>query len=216
MTQPVSGTNQASEATPGLIWIGDHAVLDVAARAVTATNARRPDLWRGRQWRFDPDRRRDGLGRRWASPSAPNAFVVIRPGALLDASGASAVLDIPVFGPATEQHAAGGRQQWRDDRRQVEQRASISTGRCARRQGARMRPAARWRWRSKRPTIRSCATSGDVLRHREFIIADIQGDSAIADAASMAEAKAGLVTGTARVGADRIKAGGFGNLSLLV
>ncbi|ASV37981.1 hemagglutinin [Pseudomonas sp. NS1(2017)] len=80
------------------IWIGEHAVLDVSARAVTAV---------------------DSLGRRYGVvgqggtivvggvidpatgiASAANLFVVVREGARLDASGTQAVLDVSGLGPS--------------------------------------------------------------------------------------------------------------------
>ncbi len=73
------------------IWIGDHAMLDVAARAVTALDMR------GRRYgdvsdggsiviggQIDPDT---------GKATAVDAFVVLRPGAVLDASGAQASFD---------------------------------------------------------------------------------------------------------------------------
>src|SRR5262249_38546274 len=84
------------------IWIGDHAVIDVAARAVTAIDSF------GRRYGVVPGgapissgartKREDGSGvAEVGGPiaQAGNAFIVVRPGALLDASGTSAVLDLP-------------------------------------------------------------------------------------------------------------------------
>ena len=199
--------------TAGLIWIGERAVLDVAALAVTATNTRGQIygvVGKGGSILI-------GGAMDWeekGEADAPHAFVVIRPGAVLDASGTSAVLDIPLSDLAknsaplnvtsdggtivikssvglyldgTLRAAAGG--------------ANAAGGTL----GLALETAAY-------PTL---TTSGDVLRHREFVIANVQGDSPIAGAASMAEAKAGLVVGTARLGTDRVQRGGFGNLSLL-
>ncbi|WP_152535493.1 filamentous haemagglutinin family protein [Bradyrhizobium sp. Ai1a-2] len=93
--------NASADPTPGQrsVWIGDHAVIDVAARAVTALDTN------GRTYGVVPDggtitigdrtRREDGTvsgaGARIAQ--AAEAFVVVRPGAVLDASGTSAVID---------------------------------------------------------------------------------------------------------------------------
>ncbi len=206
--------NSAAKNTAGLIWIGDHAVLDVAARAVTAKNTSGQTygvVGKGGAILI-------GGAMDWeekGEADAPHAFVVIRPGAVLDASGASAVLDVPQPGfgknsaplnvvsdggtivvkssvglhlDGTLRAAAGG--------------ANASGGTLA----------------LALETINypRLTASGDVLRHREVVLADIQGDSPVASAASVAEARAGLVIGTARLGADRIQRGGFDNLSLLV
>ncbi len=79
------------------IWIGEQAVLDVASRAVTAVDARGNRYGQVRNGgsiviggEIDhADGSSDGTGN----------FVVIREGALLDASGAQTTLDIPGIGP---------------------------------------------------------------------------------------------------------------------
>jgi len=76
------------------MWIGEHAVLDVAARAYTALDAQ------GRRYGVVPDGGTISFGRvpgKEASiflANAADAFIVIRPGARLDASGTSATLDL--------------------------------------------------------------------------------------------------------------------------
>ena len=75
------------------IWIGDHAVLDVAARAVTAVDqfGRRYGVaGNGGTIAIGPNGTRGNGG----NEPAANAFIVIRPGAVLDASGASATVDV--------------------------------------------------------------------------------------------------------------------------
>lgn len=75
------------------IWIGDHAVLDVAARAVTAVDqfGRRYGVaGNGGTIAIGPNGQRGEAG---IEPAA-NAFIVIRPGAVLDASGAHATVDL--------------------------------------------------------------------------------------------------------------------------
>ncbi|MCK9917129.1 filamentous hemagglutinin family protein, partial [Microbacteriaceae bacterium K1510] len=87
--------------TPGQksIWIGDYAVLDVAARAVRAIDSnglRYGVVPNGGSITIGaPTKRENGDG----VAQAAEAFIVIRPGALLDASGTSAAIDIPT-GPA--------------------------------------------------------------------------------------------------------------------
>ncbi|WP_292225341.1 filamentous haemagglutinin family protein [Brevundimonas sp.] len=78
------------------IWIGDNAVLDVAGRAFTATDAN------GRRYGLVQDGGRIELGGKlnWEIEGEidmrpADLHLVIRKGALLDASGANAVLDLP-------------------------------------------------------------------------------------------------------------------------
>ncbi len=76
------------------LWVGDTGVLDVSAVAYTATDAR------GRTYGVVPDGGQIKFGRavpEYASlgiASAADAFIVIRPGAVLDASGTRAVIDL--------------------------------------------------------------------------------------------------------------------------
>ncbi|HEY8334801.1 MAG TPA: filamentous hemagglutinin N-terminal domain-containing protein, partial [Tardiphaga sp.] len=214
LTQAAASLNQGTgDNKPGLIWIGDDAVLDVAARAVTATNAR------GESYGVVGNGGSILIGGAvdWETTGesfTPNAFVVIRPGALLDASGTSAVLDIPASGlqktsTPLEVASNGGSIVIKSSNGLYLDGTLRAASGGANAAGGTLALAL------EAAKYLSLSTSGDVLRHREFVIANVQGDSAIADAGSMAEAKAGLVTGTARLGVDRIKAGGFGTLSLL-
>ncbi|WP_454632794.1 filamentous haemagglutinin family protein [Bradyrhizobium cenepequi] len=94
------GANAGSVFVPGLsIWIGSNAVLDVAARAVTGVD---------RLGRPYADVRNGGTIKIGAGSLTPNenglldsltpAFVIIRPGAVLDASGTSATIDLAAGG----------------------------------------------------------------------------------------------------------------------
>ncbi|MDH7588965.1 filamentous haemagglutinin family protein [Serratia bockelmannii] len=79
------------------IWIGDHARLDVAARAATAV-----DIY-GRHYGWVPAGGNVLIGGRLnpetgageaVTANAPEAFVIIRPGAVLDASGDQGLLSV--------------------------------------------------------------------------------------------------------------------------
>lgn len=75
------------------IWIGDHAVLDVAARAVTAVDQF------GRRYGVAGNGGTIAIGQNGQRADggiepAANAFIVIRPGAVLEASGAHATVDL--------------------------------------------------------------------------------------------------------------------------
>ena len=214
LTQPVSPLQPALGGKAGLIWIGEKAVLDVAARAVMATNAS------GQSYGVVANGGSILIGgaRDWdqsAQSIAPNAFVVIRPGALLDASGAGAVLDIP----------ASGLQQASAPLAVASDGGSIvikssnglyldGTMRAA--SGGAHAAGGTLALALEAPLYLIRTMVGDVLRHREFVIADVQSDSPVAGATSVATARASLVTGTARLGVDRIRAGGFDDLSVLV
>ena len=214
LTQPVDPAHPGHGRKPGVIWIGEKAVLDVAARAITATDAR------GRTYGVVANGGSILIGgaRDWDQSGqaiAPIAFVVVRAGAALDASGANAVLDIP----------AGGLQQTSAPLAVASNGGSIvlksshglyldGTMRAA--AGSTDAAGGTLALALEAPIYAPRTMAGDVLRHREFVIANEQGDSPIAGATSLAAARAGLVTGTARLGVDRIRAGGFDDLSVLV
>ncbi|MGO4712938.1 filamentous haemagglutinin family protein [Bradyrhizobium sp. 2TAF24] len=213
LTQPASSLVPEIGGKAGLIWIGEHAVLDVAARAVTATDMR------GRTYGVVADGGSIQIGGAldWdqnGQTLTPTSFVVIRPGALLDASGTSAVLGVPAAGFQASVPLAvasnGGSIVVKSGHGLYLDGTLRATAGGSNAAGGTLALAL------ETPNYPSQTLSGDVLRHREIVIANIQGNSAIAGAASKADARASLVTGTARVGADRIRAGGFDNLSVLV
>ncbi|MFH0129863.1 filamentous hemagglutinin family protein [Variovorax sp. VaC1] len=199
---------------PGLVWIGERAVLDVAARAATA----RDNF--GRVYGQVADGGTISIGgtldwEKTGEADAADVFTVIRPGALLDASGTSAVLDpvgnAPGRAPAPVTVASNGgtivlksnHGLYLDGTLRA---AAGGTGAA----GGTLALAL------ASPIYDVATTSGDILRHRELVVAQTQGDSALASAGGLSDAKNQLVTGTARIGVDRIGAGGFGNLSMLV
>ncbi|MBN9009728.1 MAG: hypothetical protein J0H63_06165, partial [Rhizobiales bacterium] len=80
----------------GSVWIGSHAVLDAAGLARTAVDAQ------GRRYGVVLDGGRIEIGGTYQAyatkADAIDNFIVIRPGARLDASGAAAKLDLPGLG----------------------------------------------------------------------------------------------------------------------
>ncbi|MGF6347152.1 filamentous haemagglutinin family protein [Variovorax sp. W2I14] len=198
---------------PGLFWIGERAVLDVAARAATAQ-----DVY-GRRYgqAADGGTIRIGGALDWEEKGravAPHAFVVIRPGALLDASGTSATFDRAVdsidrnFAPmqvATD----GGSIVLKSVQGLYLDGTLRATAGGAGAAGGTLGLAL------ESAIYPTSTTRGEVLRHRELVLAQEQGDSLLAAGLVRPDAKQQLVTGTARIGVDRIEAGGFDNLSIL-
>ncbi|MDE5457059.1 filamentous hemagglutinin N-terminal domain-containing protein [Bradyrhizobium sp. CSA112] len=83
------------------VWIGEHARLDASARAVTAVDIR------GQLYGVVPDGGKVVLGSLGGEDTADanaylssDAYVVVREGAVIDVSGASAPLDVISFGAA--------------------------------------------------------------------------------------------------------------------
>ncbi|MDF3833299.1 filamentous hemagglutinin family protein [Cupriavidus basilensis] len=196
----------------GMIWIGDHAELDAAARAAVAQDAA------GRRYGRVADGGTISIGGAldWEEKgdgNAANAFVVVRAGARLDASGTQAELDlggnsasaapVTVASPGGSIILKSSHGLYLDGTlRAVAGGAGAAGGTLALALASDFYP--------------SLTTKGDVLRHREWVLAQVQGDSAAMAVANPTQAKQVLHTGTARLGVDRIEAGGFDNLSLLV
>ncbi|ATD58882.1 hemagglutinin [Janthinobacterium svalbardensis] len=197
------------------IWIGEHAVLDVAGRATVAT-----DMRGGRYGRADKGGSIE-IGARYkadaASVDAADAFVVVRPGALLDASGAQATLDLPnqgavnvagsgglislssyngIFADGTLRAAAGG--------------AGAAGGTLA------MALDTPNYGQVDRQTLQGDTVDNAVRVPREFVLAQVQGDSVLPADLRAGQQDEALRYGTARLGADRVQAGGFDNLAMHV
>ncbi|MBB5045894.1 filamentous hemagglutinin family protein [Rhodopseudomonas rhenobacensis] len=186
------------------IWIGQTAVLDVAGRAFSAVDLQ------GRRYGTVLDGGNITIGGTInlssGQPGGPLAFVVVRDGALLDASGAATTLDL-LNGGSTEVASRGG---------------AIS---FASSDGLDLRGT----WRAKAggagaaggtltvslgtPEYRDVNASG--YRSRDLIVTQTAPGSALAADATPASANGSLVFGKAAIGVDQIEAGGFGNLNLL-
>ena len=197
------------------IWIGDKAVLDVAGRATVAT-----DMRGGRYGRADQGGSIE-IGARYKadafSVDAADAFVVVRPGALLDASGAQATLDLPnqgsvnvagngglialssyngIFADGTLRAAAGG--------------AGAAGGTLA------LALDTPNYGKVDRFNLQGGGVENVVRVPREMLLAQVQGESALRDDLRAGQQDASLRYGSARLGADRVQAGGFDNLALHV
>ncbi|WP_215407126.1 filamentous haemagglutinin family protein [Janthinobacterium sp. JC611] len=197
------------------IWIGDKAVLDVAGRATVAT-----DMRGGRYGRADQGGSIE-IGARYkadaASVDAADAFVVVRPGALLDASGAQAALDLPnqgavnvagngglialssyngIFADGTLRAAAGG--------------AGAAGGTLA------LALDTPNYGKVDRYNLQGGNVDNVVRVPREMLLAQVQGESALPVDLRAGQQDAALRYGSARLGVDRVQAGGFDNLALHV
>ncbi len=189
------------------IWIGDHAVLDAAARAVTAVDSRGNRYGTVRNGGSivvggEIDHAKGGL-------TATDAFVVVRQGARLDASGAQAVLDIPGQG-ATPVASHGGSIAFAstsglylDGQFKAEAGgAGASGGSLSVALGA---PSYR---------INDPRATDAVRQARELVLAQHQGES-LPTGVEPGQGAAWLQYGHGRLGVDQVVGGGFDNLSLL-
>ncbi|HBP6126875.1 TPA: filamentous hemagglutinin N-terminal domain-containing protein [Pseudomonas aeruginosa] len=188
------------------IWIGEQAVLDVAGRATTALD------WRGRTYgevqsggsiviggEIDPTR---------ATATSADAFVIVRPGARLEASGSQALLDVPGQG-RTLVAGDGGR-------------IALSSYNGLFLDGA-LRAAAGGHGAAggslelalESPLYRVSELQGaGVLAWRELQVAQ-QMEEPLGSELSPGQADTALRYGQGRLAVEQVEAGGFDRLSLL-
>lgn len=189
------------------IWIGDNAVLDAAARAVTAVDSRGNRYGTVRNGGSivvggEIDHAKGGL-------TATDAFVVVRQGARLDASGAQAVLDIPGQG-ATPVASHGGSIAFAstgglylDGQFKAEAGdAGASGGSLSVALGA---PSYR---------INDPRATDAVRQARELVLAQQRGES-LPGTGEPGQGATLLEYGHGRLAVEQVEAGGFDNLSLL-
>jgi filamentous hemagglutinin family protein len=196
-------------------WIGDRAVLDVSGQAFTGVDGN------GRRFGQVLDGgtievgAKHELGARGAG--APSAFLVVREGARLDASGAQAVLDLPGLGETTVASDGGA--------------IALSSGNGLFIDGT-LRAAAggagalggTLALNLETPVyggvdrfgLKGAGVDDAVRVPRELVIEQTYGGSGLAKEAVAGELHDTLVYGKARYGVDAIHAGGFDTASLLV
>lgn len=187
------------------IWIGEQAVLDVAGRATTAVDA----LGRtyGQVGKGGSIILGGEIDAKLATATAADAYVIVRPGARLDASGTEAVLDIAGQGP-TRVATDGGR-------------ISLSSynglfleGNLRAAAGGVGAAGGRLDIALETPLYVDSASNA-VRAPREMIIGQAPTDKPLAQDLRPGEGAAGLRYGQTRLSADGLMAGGFDNLSLL-
>ncbi|MGJ7542490.1 filamentous haemagglutinin family protein [Variovorax sp. LT1R16] len=194
----------ADEAKGLSAWIGEHAVLDVAARAATAVDVQ------GRRYGLVGDGGQIVIGGevdpRDGSSTAVDRFVVLREGALLDASGAQAVLDVPGQGRTAVASHGGS--------------ISLGSTRGLYLDGE-MRALAGGAGAAGGHLSVSIANFGVIpetpapLRQiRELVLGQGKVPSALAAGVGVEVAADRLQYGHARLGADQVSTGGFDTLTL--
>ncbi|OAM90089.1 filamentous hemagglutinin family protein [Termitidicoccus mucosus] len=187
------------------VWIGERAVLDVSGVAATALDAR--GLRYGRVdaggsiligGRVSPDE---------GTADGGSMFVVVREGALLEASGARAVLDVPGRG-AVEVASAGGEIVLSGNNGfYIDGTLRAASG------GAGAAGGALTVWVANSTIVQTSAPER-TRRLRELVFAQEQGPGELAPGATAAEVADLLEYGHARLGADTVEAGGFDTLTL--
>ncbi|MBB32004.1 MAG: hemagglutinin [Gemmatimonadetes bacterium] len=204
----VPGT--VSEAVEGAghgrsIWIGEDAVLDVAGRAITGLGAG------GQRYGQAHNGGSITIGGEFdhatGEATASNLFVVVREGALLDASGASAVLDLPGQGTTPVASHAGSISLASSSGLYLDGTLQANAGG----EGA---AGGSLTVALDTPFYRTNSAGERVRQVRELVLNQTKGESELAAGSTAAEVADGLIYGHARVGVDQIEAGGFDSLTL--
>ena len=187
------------------IWIGENAVLDVASRAVTATDAQ------GRRYGKVTDGGSIVVGgeinHAQGSASAASLFVVVRDGAVLDASGSHAVLD--VNGDAIDVASAGG------SIALASNNGLYLDGQLLARAGGAGAAGGSLSVATGTPVYLKVLATDKVLAGRELRLTQRQVASDLAFDVTARDAAAKLKYGHGRFSVEQVEAGGFGNLALL-
>lgn len=193
------------------IWIGETGVIDVAGRSFSAVDAQ------GRRYGVvqDGGTIELGGGLDWEDPEAingltPDLHLVIRPGAVLDASGASAVFDLPglekgsAIRPVTVASDGGlislkwGNSLYLDGTIRA---AAGGTGAS----GGTLAVSGGGGLYSRANAV------GAVMNSRNLLLTQTQGADLLGSDIEVGDK---LTYGSARLSAEQIAAGGFDNLAL--
>nr|WP_049824679.1 filamentous haemagglutinin family protein [Rhodopseudomonas palustris] len=192
------------------VWIGSNAVLDVSGIAHAATDSR------GRRYGTVTDGGSIVLGTDETPTTdgmnSGNAFVVIRPGALIDASGASAVLDVLGEGPALVAGNGGSirlSSLWGFAIDGTMRAAAGGVGASGGSLSLTLESPIVAIGAGASSTLVQAATAGRVIA-----ITQDTTPTGLTDGLAPGVADAGLVLGSGRLSAAQVKAGGFDSLSL--
>ena len=190
------------------IWIGAHAVLDVSGAAHVAVDAK------GRRYGTVQGGGSIQIGGSYNADATfadgVDAFIVVRPGALLDASGTQAVLDLPDLG-RTDLASNGGLIHLNSFN------GLFVDGTLRAPAGGAGAAGGTLALVLEAPNYAEASHPDARVRSlREFTLGQQQGDSVLPAGLLPGRASATLAYGHGRLGVDRVQAGGFDNLSLLV
>ncbi len=196
----------ANQAHNRSIWIGERAVLDVAGRATTAVDA----LGRvyGQVGKGGSIIIGGEIDAKKATATSADAYVIVRNGARLDASGTQAVLDIAGQGP-TMVATDGGKislSSYNGLFIDGDLRAAAGGAGAA---GGRLDIAL------ETPIYNPNLATNEVRLPRELIIGQGKGESLLPADLEPGEADRQLVYGRTRLSADALMTGGFDHLGLL-
>ncbi|MDC8757692.1 filamentous haemagglutinin family protein [Janthinobacterium fluminis] len=195
------------------IWIGGQAVIDVSATPATALDAR------GRRYGTVRDGGRIVIGGEIkesdGSATAANGFVVVRGGALLDASGSAAVLDMGDAGPVAVASRGGHIALASNNGLYLDGEMRARSGGAGAAGGTLQVALESPEVRTSSGPAQYVLAENAVRSYRDLVVGGLQGPSDLPAALAPGAADAALVYGHGRLGVDTVTRGGFDNLALL-
>ncbi|WP_353192518.1 filamentous haemagglutinin family protein [Pandoraea pnomenusa] len=214
------GTGSAVNLPDGLfngrsIWLGGNSVIDVAARPFVAKDAN------GALTGTVAGGGTIQIGAKFATGAtqvdAADAFLIVRPGARLDASGTAADIDVPGQG-RTHVASNGGVISLASARGlYLDGDMKAASGGAGAAGGTLNVVLETLNYgQVDRATLKGANIEDAVRVAHELVVAQTQGKSALSDSLTAGSTGGGLKMGQARIGVDRIAAGGFDNLAMLV
>ncbi|MCQ2995418.1 filamentous hemagglutinin family protein [Pseudomonas syringae] len=188
------------------IWVGENAVLDVAARAVTAVDMRGNrygQVSRGGNIVIGGE-----IDTATGTTNGADLFVVIRDGSTLDASGTQATLDISGLG-ATPLASDGGSISI------ASRNGLYLDGSMVARAGGAGAAGGSLSVGLDSNIYTAVSATDRVLQLRELVVGQQRGTSLLAPGSDAGTAASSLTYGSGRLSVEQVQTGGFGNLSLL-
>ncbi|VFR32203.1 Filamentous haemagglutinin family outer membrane protein associated with VreARI signalling system [plant metagenome] len=206
---PFNGTANAKS-----VWIGDAAVLDVAGRSHVAQDRlgqRYGIVHAGGSIEIGGTLNWETGVRMARSDIYMDRHLIIRPGALLDASGTQATLDLPGRGATVVASNGGSLVLASANSLYLDGALRAASGGAGAAGGTLavaldVAPGGAY-------YVKNTVTPG-VLLPRAVLLSQVQADSPLGAHVQAGESDPTLVYGTGYLGVDRIEAGGFGNLSV--
>ncbi|MCM2364646.1 filamentous haemagglutinin family protein [Pseudomonas sp. SR18] len=179
------------------IWIGEQALIDVAARAATAVD------FRGRTYGVVRDGGTINIGGtldlNTGLTTASDLFVVVREGARLDASGTQALLNIPGQGAVAVASNGGSISLASNNGLYLDGSMVAKAGGVGAAGGS-------LNLVLESPYYQKAGLTDRVLKVRDLVVSQVHQPTALGDS---------LEYGHGRLGVDQVTAGGFDNLALL-
>ncbi|EJM00069.1 filamentous hemagglutinin family N-terminal domain containing protein [Pseudomonas sp. GM102] len=202
-------TGQAADAVNAIghgrsIWLGEQALIDVAARAATAVDARGQgygQVRNGGQIVIGGQ-----IDSKTGIATASDLFVVLREGSRLEASGARALLDIPGQGKTWVASHGGSIALGSNNGLYLDGSFNAKAG-GAGAAGGNLSVAL------ETPYYLKATVTDRVLQVRELILSQTHVPGTVQG--SPEDAAGSLVYGRGQLGVDQIQAGGFDNVALL-